>query len=190
MNEPMKRIGGAVLVLVLTLLQATPALARRDELIQNDVEARIAESTLLQGARIEVHVEGWVVFLTGEVRLYEQKLVAERIAWTTPGVFEVDNEIRVVPKASVSDAAIEWKTREIVNADERFRAAGVMVRVDNGEVLLSGSFLDFRDPSRLRHKVAAIEGSLRSRSVQRSLLLPDGRNRRREGGSKASIAES
>jgi len=39
------------------------------------------------------------VVLTGKVRLYEQKLIADRIAWTTPGVFEVDNEIQVVSKA-------------------------------------------------------------------------------------------
>jgi len=172
MNEAMKRIGVAVLLLMLTLFQANPALARRDELIQQDVEARIAESWMLRGARIEVHVERWVVVLTGEVRLYEQKLIAHRIAWTTPGVFEVDNEIRVVPKARVADAAIEWKIREIVNADERFRAAGVLVRVDDGEVFLSGSFLDFRDPSRLKHKVAAIEGVIAIKISAAFLIAP------------------
>lgn len=172
MSEPMKRVGVAVLLLVLTLFQATPALARRDELIQQDVEARIAESTMLRGARIEVHVERWLVVLAGEVRLYEQSLIAERIAWTTPGVFEVDNEIRVVPKAPVANAAIERKIREIVNAEERFRAAGVMIRVHNGEVLLSGSFFDFRDPSALKHKVAAIEGVITIKISAAFLIAP------------------
>jgi len=57
MSEPMKRIGGVVLLLILTLFQATPALARRDELIRHGVEARIAESTMLRGARIEIRGE-------------------------------------------------------------------------------------------------------------------------------------
>ncbi len=63
-------------------------------------------------------------------RLYKQRLIADRIAWTTLGVFEVYNEIRAV------------------------------VRVNNGKVSLKGSFLGFRDPSILKHKVAEIEGAV------------------------------
>ena len=158
MSEPMKRIGMAVPLLILALFQVTPVLARSDDLIQREIKAQIEGSTKLQGTRIEVHVKGLLAILTGEVRLYEQKLISDRIAWTTPGVFEVDNEIRVVPKVPLSDAAIERKIREIVKADERFRAAGVVVRVSNGEVFLAGSFLGMRDPSILKHKVAEIEG--------------------------------
>ncbi|MEN8167903.1 MAG: BON domain-containing protein [Pseudomonadota bacterium] len=154
----MKRIKGPVLLLILALFQVTPALARSDDLIQREIEMQIAESTALRSTRIEVHVEERLVVLSGEVRLYEQRLIAERISWTTLGVFEVDNEIRVVPKLVLSDAAIEQKIREIVKADERFRATGLVVRVNNGKVFLSGSFLDFHDPSILKHKVAEIEG--------------------------------
>ena len=158
MSEQRKRIGGAVLLLILGLFQVTPALARSDDLIQREIEVQIADSTMLRGTRIEIHVTQRLAVLTGEVWLYEQILLADRIAWTTPGVFEVDNEIRVVPKLPVSDAVIEWRIREIVNADERFRAARVVIRVNNGKVFLAGDFLSFRDPSMLKHKVAAIEG--------------------------------
>jgi osmotically-inducible protein OsmY len=135
-----------------------PALARSDDLIQREIEGKIAESEKLRGIRIEVHVSERLVVLIGEVRLYEQKLISERIAWTTPDVDEVDNEVQVVPKLPFSDTAIERKVREIVEADERFRKAGVVIRVDKGEVFLTGSFLSFRDPSVLKHKVAEIEG--------------------------------
>ena len=60
-------------------------------------------------ARIEVHVEELLVMLTGRVKIYRQKLISSRIAWTTRSVVEVDNEIRVVPKLPVSDTAIERK---------------------------------------------------------------------------------
>jgi len=39
MSEPMKRIGGAVMLLILTLFQVTSALARSDDLIQRKIEA-------------------------------------------------------------------------------------------------------------------------------------------------------
>lgn len=149
-----------VLLFIVALFQATPALARSDALIQREIEAQIAESATLRSARIEVHVDQGLVVLAGEVRLYEQKLVSERIAWTTPSVFEVDNEIQVAPKLALSDAAIERKIGEILKADERFHTAGIVVKVNNGEVLLSGSFFGFRDPSILKHKVAKIEGVL------------------------------
>ena len=158
MSELMKRVEGLVLLLMLALFQVTSALARSDDLIQREIEAQIAESTILHGTGIEIHVDHRLVILTGEVRLFEQKLIADRIAWTTLGVFEVDNEIRVVPKLPLSDVAIERKISEIVKADERFRVAGVGVRVNNGNVFLKGSFLGFRDPSILKHKVAKIEG--------------------------------
>ena len=111
--------------------------------------------------------------LTGQVRFYEQKLVSDRIAWTTPGVDEVDNELRVVPKLPLSDAAIERRIREILKADERFRTAAVLVRVDNSNVFLAGSFLRFRDPSILKHKVAAIEGVL-SIEIRAQFLAEEG----------------
>ena len=158
MSEPMQRIGGLFLLLTVFLFQASPVLARSDDLIQQEIEAQITKEVMLRGTRIEVHIEQRQVVLTGEVRLYEQKLVSDRIAWTTLGVFEVDNEIRVVPKRSVSDAAIKRKIGEIVKANERFRAAGVVVRVSNGEVSFTGNFLNFRDPSMLKHKIASIEG--------------------------------
>jgi len=147
-----------LLFLIMTLFQVTPVLARSDDLLQREIEVQIAESEKLQGTRVEIHVEQRLVVLTGQVRLYEQKLISDRIAWTTPGVFEVDNEIRVVPKVPLSDVAIEQKIREIMKDSERFHATGGVVRVNNGEVFLVGSFLDFRDPSILKHKVAEIEG--------------------------------
>ena len=50
---------------------------------------------------------------TYQIRLDEQKLVSDRVAWMTPGLDEVDNEIRVVPRLPLSDTAIERKIREI-----------------------------------------------------------------------------
>ena len=153
------KIGGLpLLFLVAVLFQAGPALAGEGGPIQQAVETRIAETAELRGTRIQVHVDQGLVVLSGDVRLYEQKLVSERVAWTTPGVVEVDNELQVVPTLALTDAAIERAIWMVVKGDAGFVAAGLVVRVDHGAVLISGSFLDFRDPSRLKHAVAAIEG--------------------------------
>lgn len=154
----MKSFVAPLSLLMLSLFQITVAQARSDALIQREIEAQIADSEQLAGARIEVHVEQRLVILTGDVRIYEQKLVSERIAWTMTGVFEVDNEIRVMPKIPLTDTAIERKVMEIVITDDRFRAAGVSVQVNNGKVHLRGNFINFSDPATLKHKVAEIEG--------------------------------
>ena len=70
----------------------------------------------------------------------------------------MDNEIRVVPKTPLSDGDIEQRIRDIVNGEERFAAAVLVIRVSNGEVSLKGRFLGYRDPSLLKHKIAEIEG--------------------------------
>ena len=158
MNTAMKGIGGSLLLLILVMFQVTPVLARSDDLIQHEIEAKIAGSTKLRDTRIEVHVEQRLVVLTGQVRLYEQKLISDRFAWTTLGVFEVDSEIRVVPKVPLADAAIEQKIKGIVNTYERFHGSGLVVAVDNGVVSIDGSFSGMGTPVFLKHKVGEIEG--------------------------------
>lgn len=158
MNGSMKHIGGSVLLLILVLFQVDPVLARSDDLIKQEIEAKIAGSTMLRDARIEVHVEQRLVVLTGQVRLYEQRLISDRFAWTTLGIFEVDNEIRVVPKVPLADAAIERKIKEIVNTYERFHGAGLVIKVDNGVVSIDGSFYGMGTPVFLKHMVGEIEG--------------------------------
>ena len=147
-----------VLFLIVVLFQMNPALARSDDLIKSEIEAKFSETTALQNTSIKVYVDQRLVVLTGKVRLYEQKLIANRIAWTTMGVSEVDSEIQVVPKIPLADAGIEKKIKMLIKSDQQFLAAGIVVQVVNGEVFLSGSFINLRDPSRLKHKIAEIEG--------------------------------
>ena len=80
MNVPMKPIGLPVLLLILALLQVNPAFARSDDVIKREIVALIAGSDELRGTRIEVRVEQRLVVLTSEVRLYEQKLISDRMS--------------------------------------------------------------------------------------------------------------
>lgn len=158
MNKPTKNMTGSTLLLLVALFQATPALARSDVFIQKEIYAQLAESEKLRGINIKIYVQEGLVILTGQVRRYEQKLISNRIAWTTPGVVEVDNEIRVVPRLLLSDSAIEFKIREIVKSHAHLLAAKVVIAVDKGIVTIQGDFSEIGDPVFLKHKVAEIEG--------------------------------
>jgi len=149
-----------VMLMTTLFFQAPPAIARGDGLMQREIEAKIAQTKVLRGTQIEVRVVQRLVVLTGQVRLYEQKLIGGRIAWTAVGVFEVENDILVMPTVLVSDNDIDLKIRKIIQADKRFIAAAVELSVNNGEVRLSGKFANLHDPSRLKHRVAEIEGVL------------------------------
>jgi osmotically-inducible protein OsmY len=64
-----------------------------------DVQARIADaltrSAARQVRRIRIEVRGNKVILRGRVRSSAEKEEAERIAWSAPGIAEVDNQIVV-----------------------------------------------------------------------------------------------
>jgi osmotically-inducible protein OsmY len=158
MNELMKRITRPTLLLILLLFQLTSALAQSDHFIKAEIEAQLAESEKMRNAKIEVHVEQRLVVLSGTTRLYEQRLISERIAWTVPGVSEVDNEIRVVPILPMPDAAIEWEIKQIVKFNISLHAAGIMAVVKDGAVTIQGSFSEISALIFLKHEVAKIEG--------------------------------
>ncbi|MCW8928747.1 MAG: BON domain-containing protein [Gammaproteobacteria bacterium] len=156
--------------LIMTFLPVWAQTLPSDEQIQARIISLVSESSLLQGNQIEIHVKQRLVVLTGKVRFYEQKLNIERIAWTSPGVFEVDNKLRINPLMPLSDKDIKDQVMAIMKTDDKFHISLVSVIVDNGNVIIQGSFLDFRDPSRLKHQVATIEG-VRSIKIDATFLV-------------------
>ena len=62
---------------------------------KKDVEEAIARSWSVDNSDINVSVSGTTVTLSGTVYSLHQKDEAGRIAWNTPGVWHVDNELAV-----------------------------------------------------------------------------------------------
>ena len=151
--------GTVIVAAFLLLVLASPqALADTDRIIKQSIEEAAAKSPELQGTDARVAVEGRSVVLFGSVRLYLHKMLYELIAWQTEGVVEVDNEIRVVPQASLSDGEIERNIWQIVALDEQYHASEMKVIVVRGAVFLSGTFGHPQDVIILKKRVAAIEG--------------------------------
>lgn len=67
----------------------------KNELEKEIVEKALRRSWILDVDNIKVRVDGKTIFLSGIVDSLFQKEEAERIAWNTPGVWYVDNELLV-----------------------------------------------------------------------------------------------
>jgi osmotically-inducible protein OsmY len=67
----------------------------KNELGKEIVEKALRRSWILDVDNIKVRVEGKTIYLSGIVDSLFQKDEAERIAWNTPGVWCVDNELVV-----------------------------------------------------------------------------------------------
>ena len=66
-----------------------------DEIEKEDVKEAIARSLSVDDCDIEVSVSGTTVTLTGTVNSYYQKNEAGRIAWNTPGIWHVKNDLAI-----------------------------------------------------------------------------------------------
>lgn len=151
--------GSVIIAALLLLFLASPqALANSDDMIKQAIVEAAANSPELQSKGVRIAVENRRVVLFGSVRLYLHRLIYEQIAWQIEGVVEVDNEIRIVPQAPLSDAAIERKIWETVKLHEQFHASNFTVVVKHGDVFLDAIFFHPRDVLFLRKSVAAIEG--------------------------------
>jgi osmotically-inducible protein OsmY len=62
---------------------------------QNDVEEAISRSWSINDNNIKVKVSGTTVTLSGTVTSWYQKEEAARIAWNTPGIWHIINELEI-----------------------------------------------------------------------------------------------
>jgi osmotically-inducible protein OsmY len=147
-----------VIIIAFGLLYVPRTLALSDDLIKQNIENDAADTPRLRGTRIDLAVKDGNVVLFGEVGLYIQKLLYEKIAWKNQGVIEVDNEIRVVPRLPQTDAAVERKIMEVIQTHGRFKGAKVAVTVETGDVYIRINLDHPSDILFLKHRVAEIEG--------------------------------
>ncbi len=155
-NKRMLRI--LVIVNIVGLIYVTPTLALSDELIKQEIENEAADTLRLRSTRVDLAVQDGNVVLFGEVGLYIQKMLYEKIAWKNQGVVEVDNEIRVVPRLRQTDDAVERRIMEVIRTHGRFKGAKVAVTVEKGNVYMRINLVHPSDILFLKHRVAEIEG--------------------------------
>ena len=124
-----------------------------DDVIEQDIRARLTWDPEIEGAVISVNVTKGIVILEGTVRGY-QRAAAERIAKETPGVTAVDNRLRLIDPLHPPDETIGRLVNAALAADPLIPAEQISVAVHDGVVELSG------EVSRGAERIAAEEAVL------------------------------
>jgi len=107
--------------------------------IENDIKNRLATNPDIDLIDMEVIVSSGRVTLRGTVDAFWKKLHAEHLAFTEPGVEEVENLLAVVPTANITDKAIAEDIVDSLESKAAVNADDVEVKVTDGEVTLTGS---------------------------------------------------
>src|SRR5262245_1444904 len=72
-----------------------------DREILEHIAIQTHQDKRLEDTEVHVVVQGGQVVLSGAVYLYSQKMLYEHIVWRTPGVIDLNNDIRVTPRLPV-----------------------------------------------------------------------------------------
>jgi osmotically-inducible protein OsmY len=65
--------------------------------VKAKIESAFQRNALLDSRRIKIEARGGKVILRGSVRSWGERAEAQWAAWAAPGVFEVENDIKISP---------------------------------------------------------------------------------------------
>ncbi|MEM1086220.1 MAG: BON domain-containing protein [Pseudomonadota bacterium] len=134
-------VGGAAAVGVSAAQERTTGEAIDDATVSNEVKGRLIAAQKGFG-EVDVEVAGGLVLLSGRVMTPEQKVEAESIAWQSPRVREVANEIKIEPPggfiANASDELISTRVRSRLFGSSSVKARNFNVETYGGVVYLMG----------------------------------------------------
>jgi osmotically-inducible protein OsmY len=89
----LRRLWGVKGVTNLITIKSQPTAAE----LKTKIEKALVRSAEIDAQRISVEVQGSRAILKGRVRSWSERDEAERIAWTAPGVIQVEDHIEVSP---------------------------------------------------------------------------------------------
>ncbi|MEM1389727.1 MAG: BON domain-containing protein [Pseudomonadota bacterium] len=134
-------VGSAATIGVTASQERTTGEAFDDATVSNEVKARLLGAQKGFG-EVDVEVAAGLVLLSGRVMTPEQKVEAESIAWQSPRVREVANEIKIEPPggfiANASDELISNRVRARLLGSSSVKARNFNVETYGGIVYLMG----------------------------------------------------
>jgi len=114
-----------------------------DEEIKADIETSLELNLSLNAKDIDVSVTAGIVTLEGSVDAYWKKSRAESIASGVSGVLDIINKLTIVPSKNFIDKEIAEDIIGSISRNFNVNAEKVDVKVQNGDVTLSGSVADW-----------------------------------------------
>ncbi|MEJ2634426.1 MAG: BON domain-containing protein [Calditrichia bacterium] len=130
-----------------------------DSVIAENIRYAInANKAIAAPQRINVRVENGIVYLTGTVSYYREKVAAQTSASWEDGVKGIQDELKVLPpKKAVSDANLQIIIKDVLH--DRFRLEkNVSVTVDNGVVTLNGTVQNLWDKLEIAKNLSDVLG--------------------------------
>lgn len=135
-------------------LEERPVSAALDDLnTKTELNARLLGESASLFANVSTTVIEGRVHLSGTVPTNEQRLKATRLAWATPNVKEVVNNIEVTSSTDVFDSArdtwISTRVRGSILADRSIRDVNYTIDTQNKVVYILGIAQDQRELDRV-----------------------------------------
>ena len=122
----------------LQVVYPSSAFVPSDEQIENSIKIKLEASPDLDLRDMEVSVLVGSVTLKGTIDAYWKELYAEEIITNEPGIVMIDNHIAVVPSDDIIDKVIAESIIDSLEKRAEVDAEQVNVRVEDGEVSLTG----------------------------------------------------
>ena len=150
-----------------------------DASASSQIKSRLLAAGASHYSQVDVEVTGRLALLTGRVATEDDRLNAERIAWSVRTVDEVANEIEVMEKSSlltgVNDEWITGRVRARLLGDASIRGVNYNIETFNGGVYLLGLARSDEELRRAAEHASLVKGVSRVVSYVklRDRELPD-----------------
>ncbi len=113
-----------------------------DASASSQIKSRLLGSSASSFSEVDVEVTGRLALLTGRVAKQDDRIEAERIAWSVRTIDEVANEIVVIDESNLlSNVNDEWITARIrtrLISDAEIKSVNYNIETFNGVVYLLG----------------------------------------------------
>jgi osmotically-inducible protein OsmY len=127
------------------------------------IKARMNRADEPKLRHVDVEVAEGIVVLTGNVPTQQDKLEAERIAWTAPNISKVGNEIRVAGSPGLvgnsKDMFLNNAIRTRLIADKMVKSTNYNIEAHDGTVYLLGVARSPQELERAAHIAATTKGT-------------------------------
>ena len=128
----------------------------------NELKTRLLAAGPRRFTEVDVEVAGRVALLTGRVPTTEDRLEAERIAWTVGLVEDVANEIQVREAGGVrqnlNDEWITARVRTRLFTDQEIKSVNVNIETYDGTVYLMGIARSAEELRRIAEHASVVRG--------------------------------
>jgi osmotically-inducible protein OsmY len=133
-----------------------------DSSIKVSLDAKLIGNSLSLFRNVSTTVTEGRVLLTGTVKKPEERIEAERLAWTVKGVRQVNNEIQVEDRSgiwdSLRDTRICTEIRSGITFDTDIHSQNYSLDCVNGIVYVTGIAKDQDELDRVKAHIKSISG--------------------------------